>query len=128
MARDERAGLGALFFGSIWLWKYVFGWYGWESVYAIGLSMVTTLVLGLAGEAIRDTWPRGVPYELKGQVETYERAGWKRTRIHPWWQCYRRRGMSTTPHVHLMQGGQLLIVAGKQPQVTRRDIRLPGRG
>lgn len=110
--REEHGALGALFFGSIWFWQWFFGWHGWEAFYAILLSVASTLVLGLAGEAIRNTWPRGVPFELKDQVEMYERAGWRLTRVHPWWQCHGRM-VARVPHVHMVQGGQLLIVAGK---------------
>lgn len=123
MARNERAGLGVLFFGSILLWKQVFGWYGWESFYAVLLSVATTFVLGLAGEAIRDTWPRGVPWELKPLVETYEAVGWKRTRIHPWWQCH-GQDVANAPHVHMMgRDHQVLIVGGKTLDAPR--TRLP---
>jgi hypothetical protein len=110
MGRGERSGLGALFFGSIWLWQRAFGWHGWETFYAIGLSMVTTLVLGGAGEAVKDTWPRGVPYEMKATVAEYEAEGWRLTRIHPWWQCHGRT-VASVPHVHLMRDRQLLMVA-----------------
>lgn len=122
MARNERAGLGALFFGSIWFWQWVFGWHGWETFYATGLAVAATFVLGLAGEAIRHTWPRSVPYELKDLVEGYENVGWKLTRVHPWWQCHGRT-VASIPHVHLMQGGQPLIVGGKSLDVPR--TRLP---
>lgn len=122
MARNERAGLGVLFFGSIALWKWVFAWNGWEAFYAIILSVATTLILGLAGEAIRETWPRAVPYTLKNQVKAYEDAGWKRTRIHPWWQCHGQPAASI-PHVHLMWHGQPLIVSGSALDGPR--TRLP---
>ena len=127
-----RALVGMLFLGQVRLYQVVFHTHGWlDTLVAVAIAAASTIVLGVAGWAARDTWPLAVPYDFKTSLDAYKTSGWRTARVHPWWRCKLARDK---PHVHIVmprktrQASRLVLVSDdtaiRLPRSGTRHMRL----
>jgi hypothetical protein len=94
-SRVTKAVYGAALVGYGWMLRHFLGWNWWA---AFAVALAGAFVTGLLAEAVRDTWPLEIPYDLSDQVAKLREQGWRPAWVHPWWHC-----RLTTPHVHMIK-------------------------
>jgi len=72
----------------------------WDGLRSLGASAVCMAALGGVTRLVQATWPPAVPPELAEDYQAYVNRGWRRARVHRWWEC--TAGRDGKPHVHLV--------------------------